>query len=206
VALGWRTAAEGFGSGSAAVSDGRSVVTEPAPQSAENVIALPTGTVPAERFHAVVGALESKSAEHNAALTALVALENRLKRIEADRRKLIRELADERGYFENAEEITRFLTWFCGRVGREPKGANISLVGDNARRYRWLRRTWTDRQIAFMVVGLHADEFHSREGYVDLKYLCSSKEGGTRRYDEGKCERFLRAGELVRGERAGVTL
>jgi len=203
-------------------------MTEPAPQPS-NVHTLPTGTVPAESIDPTTGevlaftgptvpvdkfrqieaerdgALAERDEAREMAETLLSSLVAAEKRAQARERALCRELADERKTAADAEEITEFLTRFCTRVGRKPEGGNVALTSYNATCYRWMRRTWSRREIGLMVVGLLADDFHVSKGFVDLKYVCSSKRAGKRVWDEGKCERWLRAGELVRGERAGVT-
>jgi hypothetical protein len=85
-------------------------------------------------------------------------------------------------------EVEAFLTWWCRQVGHKlrpdgkPTHASIGPGSERAKAYRKLRREWTDRALALMIIGMQNHRFppYRERSKADVLYLAQPGNQGLR--------------------------
>lgn len=107
-----------------------------------------------------------------------------------------RELDDLLEQAADRETVLKVLGYWVKKTGRDPQRTKLPLSGERARVVRWLLRSWTEREVCIMVVGLMADAWHVQHGKTDLVHIAERKG----KWSESKATEFLEAGYRALGQ------
>jgi hypothetical protein len=157
------------------------VTADPRPAPAANVVPHTAETVPREKYELLCEALERANQQ-------LVNERGTTELWQRECGKRDREIADLLDEGAQPAEVEAFLTWWCRQVGHKlrpdgkPMHASIGPGSERAKAYRKLRREWTDRALALMIIGMQNHRFrpYRERSKADVLYLAQPGNQGLR--------------------------
>lgn len=142
--------------------------------------------VPYEEYEALHKTLEEMTDELSALRTQSASFARQVTRLK-------RELDDAYEQADDTEAIKKILVYWRDKTGRD-KRTKIRMDGERAKRVRWARRKWKDREICLMVVGCMSGEnswWRDHDKTDIAEHILGS---------EDRAEQFLKAGLAAIGE------
>ena len=166
-------------------------MTDPAtvidPVTAE-IIRFDGPTVPATKYRELEQLLAETERERDELQVEVKERGRSLGALRAKNTKLRRELADVYEEAADASEWAASAEWWRCHTGRSSR-TDLGLGTARCEAYRKLRRKWSQREVALMVVGVYADPFRRREGLTEFADILK------------RPEHWLQAGIDARGGR-----